>query len=62
MINIISHGNGPASRIPLNFELESRILIDKKVLQYFCSFELSMETFPVGSGGVLIIFVKSMIK
>jgi len=32
------------------------------VLQYFRSLELSMETFPVGVGGVLILFVKSMIK
>jgi len=28
----------------------------------FLSFELSMETFPVGAGGVLLIFVKRMIK
>jgi len=32
------------------------------VLQYFRSLELSMETFPVGAGGVLILFVKIMIK
>ena len=49
---------GPASRKPVNFELESRILIDK----HFRSLELSMETFSVGAGGVLILFVKRMIK
>jgi len=32
------------------------------VLQYFHSLELSMETFPVGAEGVLILFVKHMIK
>jgi len=49
---------GPASRIPLNFVFESRILIDQKVfkkkkntvLQYFRFVELSMEIFPVGAG------------
>jgi len=29
------------------------------VLQYFSSLELSMETFPVGAGGVSILFVKN---
>jgi len=32
------------------------------VLQYKCSLERSMETFPVGAGGVLILFSKCMIK
>ena len=32
------------------------------LLQYFPSIELSMETFPVGAGGVLILFVNKMIK
>jgi len=32
------------------------------MLQYFLSLELSMETFPVGAGGVMVLFVKSMIK
>ena len=35
--------NGPASRIPLNFELESRILIDKKRRK--TPLELPMHTF-----------------
>jgi len=32
------------------------------MLQNFRSLELSMETFPVSVGGVLIYFVKSMIR
>jgi len=31
-------------------------------LQYFRSLQLSTGTFPVGVGGVLILFVKHMIK
>jgi len=31
------------------------------VLQYFRSLDFSMETFPVGAGDVLILFVKRMI-
>ena len=51
----------------LIIEMESRILMEKRfkknntfVLQYFCSLELSLETFPVGVGGVLTLFVKNI--
>jgi len=32
------------------------------MLQYFLSLEFYMETFPVDAGGVLVLFVKNMIK